>query len=722
MNKKSNKELKKQEKEYKKSLKLKEKEYKKNLRLEEKERKKQENEEKRKRKQEEKQELKERRDNFLSSKTGYIYTPSYIKANGKYASIFKIDNTYGLNHDGYEFGWFVDLIPENNKNTTIYFFEKDKKMSENEQRTIIKDNVEKNLTVERNTDLTYDKNATVNDFRMKDYRIKDLKEDVLADSMQEGFVDCDIYMMIISDNADNISLEAERIQNIFTEEMNGINLISLGGEQKELFHELFTEPKKDIYHYTWTTDQFAGNEHIVRKGLNDENGIGIGQIADNNKSGTAMMALDESFRINDFNTRRITKINNTGDIAVASHKNALILGYPVDKTLSASSMWGQVIANDVMLNGNKVFHIVMNNFRYFGTFNDKERKFAISSNVNEVLDYYDLNGKGLNPLEMYGKYDEDTTIMKQIFNNYLDKIVQIFYLISGRELPVESKYELRKLLEDFYIENKKWIRNFDKYPSQVSAINPVLNHDTFPTLGDFTSKLTSSATRSLSSMGTEKERDRIKTLKNALDSVLKSNGDIFNRPTTIDQKIHNLDNKKIYSLKDYKLNPVKQQFYFDISKLQSTSNILEAQFLNIFDYVASLAEENDVIMLHGLDNISVETIEYIKPTISLLKNNNIRFAYLFDDVASNVDSKIKKANLFNLKGILYHSLDESFDYTIIGTMTNSEFDEYEESLGGIKLPQLIRRHMTGSSASPDKFQIRRHSDGTNSLVYGDFII
>ena len=595
-------------------------------------------------------------------------------------------------------------------------------MTDNEQRNIIRNNVEGNLKIEKNTELNEESNG--NDVRLKKLRMKDLRDIILKNGQNQGIVDCDIFMMIVSKDPNKIEEEAERIQNTFTETMNGIKLISCGGEQEELFHSLFTPPKRDIYQYTWMTSDFAGNEHIVRKGLNDENGIPIGMIADNNMSGFGMMALDASFRIGNTKERRISKVNNTGDVVVASHKTSYIDAY--DPDLSASSMWGQLIANDVTMHGNRVFHIVLNKFKYFGTFNDKEKKFVIPPSVNEILDYYDLSGQGLNPLEMYGHVNNEPSLMKQVFNNHLDKVVQIFYLISGRDLDASIRSELRNALEDFYIANKKWLREFDKYPSRVSAINPIMDHETFPTLGDFVSKLVVGITRSNSDTGTEAERDRLKILQNSLNSALKSNGDIFNRATTIDQTLHQLNKKEIKTMSDYKLIDNKIQFYFDLSKLKSTPNILEAQFLNIFDYISFLAEPNDVIAIHGMDNLSLETVSFLKKSIELLKDNDIRFIYMFDDIASNEledknSNEIQYANIFNLKGKLYHSLEESFDYTILGTMTSEEFELYEKRLGGIRLPLIVKQHMT-SSNSPDKFQIRRHSDGTSSLVFGDFYV
>lgn len=719
----ANKELKKQEKEYKKLQKQKEKEYIKQKKEQSKLQKQKEKEIQKIKKENKKKENSDIKNNFLSAKSGYIYTPSYIKGNGRYASIFKIVNDYGMNHEDYEFGWFVNLIPQNTKDVTIYFFEKDKKVTDNEQRNIIRNNVEGNLQVEKNTQLNNESNG--NDVRLKELRIRDLRDVILKNGQNQSIIDCDIYMMIVSKNPNKIEEEAERIQNTLTETMNGIKLISCGGEQEELFHNLFTPPKRDIYQYTWMSSDFAGNEHIVRKGLNDEKGIPIGMVADNNMSGFGMMALDESFRIGSTNERRISKINNTGDVIIASHKTSYIDGY--DPDLPASSMWGQLISNDVSMHGNRVFHIVLNNFKYFGTFNQDKKKFVIPPTVNEILDYYDLSGQGLNPLEMYGHSNNDPSIMKQIFNNHLDKVVQIFYLISGRDLSASVRSELRNALEDFYIANKKWLREFDKYPSRVSAINPIMDHDTFPTLGDFVSKLVVGITRSNSNNGTEAERDRLKILQNSLNSALKSNGDIFNRATTIDQKLHQLSNKKISSMKDYQLNDEKLQFYFDLSKLKSTPNILEAQFLNIFDYISFLAKPNDVIAIHGMNNLSLETISFLKKSIELLKDEDIRFIYMFDDIASNELEEIEQkkevqyANIFNVKGKLYHSLDESFDYTILGTMTSEEFELYEKRLGGIRLPLIVKQHMT-STNSPDKFQIRRHSDGTSSLVFGDFYI
>src|SRR5699024_602220 len=59
----------------------------------------------------------------------------------------------------------------------------------------------------------------------------------------------------------------------------------------------------------------------------------------------------------------------------------------------------------------------------------------------------------------------------------------------------------------------------------------------------------------------------------------------------------------------------KMQMYYDVSRLYENSEMMEAQFLNVFSYVMSVCEKGDIIMFHGLDKITTETLDIIKGRI-----------------------------------------------------------------------------------------------------------
>ncbi|MFH4077262.1 hypothetical protein WAI85_19605, partial [Acinetobacter baumannii] len=87
--------------------------------------------------------------------------------------------------------------------------------------------------------------------------------------------------------------------------------MSFGGDQRDLFDRLLSEPVGSVYEYTSMSSDFAGNDHAIRKGLDDADGWAIGTMSTSYASGVAFMAMDRSFK---------------GKVLVASHKDATIKG------------------------------------------------------------------------------------------------------------------------------------------------------------------------------------------------------------------------------------------------------------------------------------------------------------------------------------------------------------------------------------------------------------
>lgn len=187
-----------------------------------------------------------------------------------------------------------------------------------------------------------------------------------------------------------------------------------------------------------------------------------------------------------------------------------------------------------------------------------------------------------------------------------------------------------------------------------------------PVLGDFISYLTNAETKAKKS-GTEKEVDRIIVLKDTLRTALDSFSRMFNQRTTL-KEIGKSD---------------KLQFYYNLGDLRAETNVMEAQFLNTFDFITSQAKKDDIVMIHGFDKLSIETVGLIKKRLTMLEEDGIRLAFLFDTIGSGEDNEYKEdietADIFNTDGKIYQSFESDFNYTIIGKMTSGELMKYEKS-------------------------------------------
>lgn len=638
-----------------------------------------------KQKKADKQKAKANASNYLHPITGYEYTGSFIKANGQYGSVLKLYNHFGLNRTN-SFGWFVNVLPSvNEQGVRAYFIEKSKPLTDKEQNQVVSkiSNTVNALDNEENDS----RNEGQGNITTKMRQSHDLKKALDADAEKDIAIDSETRVLFTGENPDKVYKEIKNVNHYYKTYVNGLSLISSAGDQENLFKSLLEPPEKSKYEQCMMSRVYAGFDHSLRKGLDDDKGVPVGKLWTSLSGGVAMMDLDGTF---------------DSKIICAAQKGSYIYNY--DKKLSASSMWGQKIANHAMTNGHKTFHIVLNKFKYEGD-ESGQGKFRCSPLVNDVLEHIDLAKGGLNPLEMFGERENLT----EIYETNLGKIAHIFYLMSNRTLTPQMKTELEELLGKFYLSQGMWDKQAEAYPERTRVLN-IRNHETYPRFDNFLYTLTNNETK-VRKKGTEKEVYDAKYLRSIVKRILGSHYQTFNLPTT---------------LPDY-TDPNKYQYYYELGRLSANSNVQEAQFLNSFDYISHAAMENDIIMIHGMDRISVETLNYIKQRLERVEEKGVRLAFLFDNIGNGQSesskeddaNKITYSDIFNTEGILYSNFETQFDYSILGTMAPTDFEKYQNLIRQ-DLPEDIRNLLV--SDDDLQYLIRRKGDMTSNFVWGSMIL
>ena len=660
------------------------------------------------------------RDDYYSTVDGFKFTLSFIETNGRYASILKLDNKYGTNRN-MQYGWFINLIPEVNiKGVTAKLIVKDKLMDENNERKIIRDRSSSVISTSEETGAIIGNKENEGDETIKAYRSEDFKRAQVNAAQQDtqSIVDFEVYVMLTSDNADKIVDQVENINTIYNEENKGIQISSVAGQQQAMLEELFEPVKGDINNFTLMSGDYAGNDHIVRKGLNDvEDAVPVGLLTESYTRGISTMSINERFK---------------NDTLVAAPETDVI-DSKYDSNLSSSSLWGQLIANDVMVHGHKVFHIVLNDFYYApekelivdeknqilqegGWVNyaedeegmpeylwdsnyKKEPHFMCTPTINEELSYQNLIYGGVNSLETFAKDTEDNRKrISQLFTNTVEKNIRMMYLMSKRKMGDKERRDLRRLLIDFYQAQDLWDTNAINNPYAARILG--LDSDTIPTLNDFVLKLSTNVIgqKGKNSVSSEAAED----LHDTLDAALESNNEVFGTQT--------------------KLPPPDEiqthQNYYDLSEFDDY-DLMEAEFINIFGYISEAAKKDDVIMIHGVNRLSLETLEILRDDLRKLKRKNVRMAYLFDCVGSGSVKKegknyIERADVFNTNGYLYTNLERDFGITIFGTMTEDELSQYQRGVKQI-LTENMKEALTDTK-NRDQYQIRSGEGSQKSTV------
>lgn len=668
---------------------------KKNAKVKQKEARKQVKKRKKLQKKYKKENIREK-NNAYAPLFGYDYRPSYLSSGNRYGTILKIVNKFGTNHDG-SFGWFVNLIPESSEegNVKTILIEADKPIDSKKQDEIFKKEV--NKIIRGNSEENASKSENEGDKSIKALVVEDVLEASRADAKSKLAIDSFIYVMITADTPYHVSKQLRKINENYKDQINGVQAMSVAGNQEKMFKNLLEPPKGDKNDYTWMSDEFAGNDHAVRRGLNDDSGVSVGELAQDYTGGQALMSLYESI-----GKRAV----------VGAYESSSIYQYEDYDDLTGSSMWGQRIANDATVHGHRVFHIVMNGFEYGADdFNiegeDEETKFVCPPSLERDIGRVDLSKGNLNPIEMFGDVERDKDNKVQIFNTNLNKLKHMFNLMSGRTIQDRQKTMLEEALVIFYRQKRMWTEHPEKYPNELRIYG--LKSETVPKMGAFTTQLSDLLLKNTSEKVHKIEGDirDAKHLETVMKNTLSRYRAIVNTVTTLPEP------KSIE----------KMQMYYDLSRLSNDSEMMEAQFLNIFSYVMTACEKGDVIMFHGLDKITTETLNIIKGRIDTATRQGIKLVYLFDTIGGSGYSQskdIEYANLFNTEGLLYQSLDVDFGYTILGAMTLKDLELYQEKVKQ-KLTARLQSILTATN-EPYQYQIRRPIDVTSVIVQAQFFV
>ncbi|HGO1493029.1 TPA: hypothetical protein ACK0CK_002652 [Staphylococcus aureus] len=636
--------------------------------------------------------IREKNDEFAPL-FGYDYRPSYINAGNRCATILKLVNKYGTNHRA-SFGWFVNLIPDSSEEGRVktILIEGDKVMNPKQQDEIFKNNINKVIkghSVENDSAKDNEGDRTI-----KEMVVNDLKSASRDDAKQGKAIDCFLYLIIFGDTPYHVSNQLRRINENYKDEMNGLQAMSVAGNQENMFTSMLTPPKGDKNDYTWMAKDFVGNDHAVRRGLNDDDGVTVGEITEDYTGGQALMSLYKSIK------KRAV---------VSSYDNSTIFRYEGYPDLTASSLWGQRIANDTVVNGHRVFHIVMNGFEYGVddfTIDEEQPKFVCPISLDRQIGRVDLSKGHLNPVEMFGDIERDKDNISQIFNTNVNKITHMFSLMSGRTITNKQKTMLQKGIIQFYINKRMWIESAEKYPNATRVFG--VKSETVPKMGMLTKQLKDLVLEHARGDGEftlQSEVSDAKHLESVMNNALERYRSIVNTETT-------LPNPKTIK---------KLQMYYDLSKLSQDPAMMEAQFLNIFNYVLTACEKGDVIMFHGLDRISIETLSIIKNRLDTASKQGIKMVYLFDTIGgSKHKTEVEYSTIFNTESILYQSLDDDFGFTIFGAMNYKDLENYQIKINQ-NLTERLQAILTATN-SPYQYQIRRPSDLTTVMVNAQFFV
>lgn len=549
---------------------------------------------------------------------GYIFRSDYFEIDDEVACILSFYHKDSA-LDRFPSFWGVYLIPFGVLDTEVSTinFEHIEKKGEDWIRS-------KQVTAETVSNMNQNAQSESGTLSTKQKASKEFNElQEISRELNNGaaYLEVRDKIMIKAPSLEVLEANLLKLENYYNSEFASLNVVVNEGQQRQHLTNLFKPSllKKSEKPFHFTSTEYAGKYNLVTHGISDERGEYVGEmIGDFNNSAVL-------FDVNGFRN----------SVVVASDRRINFNG----TSQRLSDVWGSKISQSVLMNGNKVVHLLL----------DGVNMDEIGARLPRSTAFIDMNKGDVNMFEMFG--DKEDELM--IFSSHLEKIALMSEQLFDQEKRDRAiiKSMLHDVLQEFYISQNMWHPNAGSNRNKLRIVG--LNHREVPTLSIFNIYLRERAKElATSGISDENKQYAITTLEAIYRNLSVSNGDLFDKTT----------NSSIDTASD------KPRVIYDFSKLASRGkHIVMAQFINIFSFACQNLKRGDTLIIHGTENIDPSIHDYVTSQIKFLRDRGGRFVLLYNSIDNMLDNK--SFNKF-----------DNCDYTIFGSLTDNQVAKYQEEI------------------------------------------
>ena len=617
---------------------------------------------------------------FLMEDTPYYTTPSYILHNGKYISILQLYVRPGSNRN-LTYEDVIDFMPVSTlSGVEIHLFNDDTLIKDDQKKRIIKKNASLNKETLKDTERSegHKKEDDQSAKNTRQYEADDYDDYELIIDSSEPVVVFRWSIMIIADYQEDIEDQIEILNTLLDQRHDGAKWDSLPGEQYDRFTNLFDEIPKSYKEMTATAYNYSGLNLAINSGLNDAKGVPLGSNA---------LSLTESSAYFDFekSTKRQAMIAMTRS---SSEMPQLYGREDSTNQISVPSLIAQYAANNYMINGHRVHHIVLNDFDYF-----EPQMFYRDRVINQIFKEYDVSKMTINPLQGFGEIEKVT----QIYPRLVEKLTNIFDLMMNLKMTKEERAIVLSAIDNFYFKNGLWIDKAEEKPKLTNIVD-VDQPELYPTMVNLLNQFESLATQAASN-NRELRANNIETISSTLKQQLSAYTRILARTTSIE-------------------STNASQVYYSFKNIESLQ-LRQIQLVNIIDYVIYTAKKGDVIIIHGFDSVLAQVSEMVLETIKAAQNKGIRFLFTFDQIKSSVNQQGQLNDMFEMENKYYVDLDTDVDWSMVGRMIPSELNYYKKALNkelGLTISSVLQYKVA------NRVLLHRNEGQVNDFVNLRFIV
>ena len=328
----------------------------------------------------------------------------------------------------------------------------------------------------------------------------------------------------------------------------------------------------------------------------------------------------------------------------------------IKKPQSLASVTSQQVANQFLMEGKKVVHIVLNDFDYFRLETPHNRDTKQFQNaIIEETQIIDGSRISINPLQPFAKNrteEKEEEIpaygrSKKKFNT----IVQTLIYYQGEDTGMVDE------IFDEMMENEAlWNRDNDVMVGRRNYLQQPASK--YPAFDRAITRFETKEANLRRDMKIDEAKE-VARIKRRLESFLTNNRSLIGSKTTLE------------------LDESKFNYYIRLDKLDTLQKNI--QVINLVDFVTEFLEAGDLIVIHGAEILDVRTYDYLSEQFERTYDKKVRVLLSYDVTDSlkpSTKNSLGSSNVFTLTKRLYEEFNTGVDWSFVGRMNNSR--NYEQ--------------------------------------------
>lgn len=440
----------------------------------------------------------------------------------------------------------------------------------------------------------------------------------LADNA--AYLECVYKMMVKAPTLEKLDKAINHISRQYVERFATLEAAPFMGVQRQELSNLFLKnDRKEGRPFYFTSPEFAGEYSLVTHGMEDPYGEYVGRMFGDVNNSAVM------FEVNTYD-HHVVVANETYD--------------ETRGRIHVSDYWGSKISQSCMIHNGRVVHIILDGLNL-----DK-----VGPKFDKLTYRINMNHGDVNMFEMFGDVKDEMSI----FATQMQKL--ILMAEQAYETTDADRSIIRSSLEDvatkFYIDNKMWHANAQANRSKLRVTG--IPHKSVPKLEMFVSYLNTEYQKALASEVQDPEKNHaLGVLRGTFNNLLSTNGDLFNTKTS-----DAIDGAK-----------TGRRVIYDFSELRRRGEgVAMAQLVNVIGFAVGNLGKGDTVIIHGTERIADRVKPYIEDQLDVLFGKGGRVCFIYNNIDKMIYDKA------------FSHFDKA-DYTIMGTLTESQVDAYTKSLG-----------------------------------------